>query len=508
MNTQSQPTPWILWSLPDQQAEQDCACAAVENARIYQNSQRAQAEGDCACANALQTALAFAPPGGATWQLAPDLYHASLPDNHTLAFNPLGPAGVVVLNEPARAMLDSFAHPRPLTNATETQLAALGLLVPVLNPRSPTPNVQSPIPNLLSATTLTVWLHVTNACNLRCAYCYLSRSDEAMDEATGRTAIEAVFRSAARQGFGSVKLKYAGGEPTLNFELIRHLHQYARVLAQQIGLELREVVLSNGVALSNPMLGFIRDAGMRLMISLDGVGAAHDAQRTFASGRGSFALVAQGVDRAISRGVRPHLSITVTSRSVQGVADAVAFALDRDLLFNLNFYRANGRPGGKEDLLAEDDRLIAAGQAAFAIIEARLPRQSLIAALVDRASFNAPHDRACGAGHTYMVIDPRGRVARCQMEIERAITDVFVDDPLSAIQSKYIGFQNVAVDEKEGCRDCQWRYRCAGGCPLLTYRVIGRSDVKSPYCNVYKALYPEALRLEGLRLLKWQASPN
>jgi uncharacterized protein len=38
--------------------------------------------------------------------------------------------------------------------------------------------------------------------------------------------------------------------------------------------------------------------------------------------------------------------------------------------------------------------------------------------------------------------------------------------------------------------------------------VTGRSDVKSPYCNVYKALYPEVLRLEGLRLLKWHMPPN
>ena len=65
------------------------------------------------------------------------------------------------------------------------------------------------------------------------------------------------------------------------------------------------------------------------------------------------------------------------------------------------------------------------------------------------------------------------------------------------------GFQNVPVDEKEGCRDCAWRYWCAGGCPLLAYRTAGRSDAPSPYCAVYKALYPDVLRLEGLRLLKW-----
>jgi uncharacterized protein len=252
------------------------------------------------------------------------------------------------------------------------------------------------------------------------------------------------------------------------------------------------------------MLDFIRSQKMRLMISLDGIGAEHDMQRIFINGQGSYDQVARSIDRAIERGVRPHLSITVTGRSADGAAKAVAFALDRDLLFNLNFYRDHDPRKSGADLRAEDERLIATMRAAFAVIEARLPRQSLIGALIDRASFGTPHTRSCGAGHDYLVIDHNGGVAQCQMEIERPITDVFAQDPLMAVRSTTMGFQNLSVEEKEGCRECQWRYWCAGGCSLLTYRVTGRSDVKSPYCNVYKALYPEVLRLEGLRLLKWQ----
>jgi len=433
----------------------------------------------------------------AAWQLAPDLYRAPLPGDHTLVFSPSGPTGVVVLNQPARTTLDSFTRPRPLSGATAIQLAALGLLVPASNPQPPIPNLQSH--------TLTAWLHITNACNLRCAYCYLRKTNEAMDEVTGRAAVEAVFRSAVRHGFRAVKLKYAGGEPTLNFPLIRLLHHYAQTLAEHTGLELRETVLSNGVALTDSMLDFIRDAGMRLMLSLDGVGDTHDAQRTFANGKGSFSTVVRGVDRALGRGIRPYLSITVTRRNAGGLPDAVAFALDRGLLFNLNFYRDHDYPRSREEWPAEDDRLIAAVRSAFAVVERRLPRQSFIAALLDRASFSAPHRHVCGAGRNYLVIDPHGRVARCQMEMKHTVADVWADDPLATVRAKAPGFQNVSVDEKEGCGDCPWRYWCAGGCPLLAYRVAGRSDVKSPYCRVYQALCPEVLRLEGLRLLKWRA---
>jgi uncharacterized protein len=63
--------------------------------------------------------------------------------------------------------------------------------------------------------------------------------------------------------------------------------------------------------------------------------------------------------------------------------------------------------------------------------------------------------------------------------------------------------QNLLVEEKEGCRDCTWRYWCSGGCAVATFRATGRYDVKSPNCNIYKAIYPQALRLEGLRLLRY-----
>lgn len=466
------PTPIILWTPIHEYAENDCACST--NTRSSPDK--------------LKKASLF-------WKCTPGLHQSVLNEDFTLIYNPLQ-TRIAILNGAAQGALDTFTQRGPLDNPAAQQLAEAGLLQP---------DDATQLPLDTGSHTLLAWLHVTNACNLRCVYCYINKTGEAMTETTGKAAIDAIFRSAVQHGFQAVKLKYTGGEATLNFALIKTLHTYAHELAGQTGLELQEVILSNGVAFGNPMLDFIRSEKMRLMISLDGIGAEHDAQRIFINGRGSYDQVARGIDRAIERGVRPHLSITVTGRSTDGIAKAVAFALDRDLLFNLNFYRDHDPQRSSADLRAEDERLIAAMRAAFAVIEARLPRQSLIGALVDRASFGTPHTRSCGAGHDYLVIGHNGGVAQCQMEIERPITDVFAQDPLAVVRTTTMGFQNLSVEEKEGCRECQWRYWCAGGCSLLTYRVTGRSDVKSPYCHVYKALYPEVLRLEGLRLLKWQA---
>jgi len=90
------------------------------------------------------------------------------------------------------------------------------------------------------------------------------------------------------------------------------------------------------------------------------------------------------------------------------------------------------------------------------------------------------------------------------MQIHKSVTNVHVVDLLALIRADRLGIQNLPVMEKEGCKTCEWKHWCAGGCPLETHRVTGRYDVKSPNCNIYKVLFPEALRLEGLRLLKYQ----
>src|SRR5436853_7773759 len=90
------------------------------------------------------------------------------------------------------------------------------------------------------------------------------------------------------------------------------------------------------------------------------------------------------------------------------------------------------------------------------------------------------------------------------MDTKSTITTIHTDDPLQIIRKDRRGVQGLAVEEKEGCRTCEWRHWCTGGCPVVTYRSTGRYDVKSPNCHIYKTLFPEVLRLEALRLLHYE----
>ncbi|MEW5829783.1 MAG: radical SAM protein [Chloroflexota bacterium] len=355
---------------------------------------------------------------------------------------------------------------------------------------------------------LTSWLHLTDRCNLRCDYCYLPHVREDMTSETGRAAIDATFRSAIANGFKQVKLKYAGGEPLIRFPLIVELHHYAQSLAEEHGLDLEGVVLSNGTLLTESLLSTLCSLNLRLMISLDGLGAHHDAHRRYAGGRGSFADVAEAVDLALANGLTPNISVTISSRTAEGLPDVMAWILERELPFSLNFYRENDLSASHEDMRLNEQKIIGGMLAAFKVIEENLPRRPFLGGIIDRANLSISHTHTCGVGQNYLVFDQHGRVAKCQMHIRKPIADVHAADPLAVIRADQIGIQNLSVEEKEGCKTCEWKHWCAGGCPLATYRATGRYDVKSPNCNIYKALFPEALRLEGLRLLKYQDDPE
>lgn len=454
------------------------------------------AQCDCACPDTgFHLANTSASPGSLFYQ--PHVHAQTLNQDHQLLFNPLHDQGVAVLNLPALEVWRRFVTPQPLSIADDapglaTQMVAAGLL----EPEGALANYCRSAPQ-----TLSVWLHVTNDCNLRCDYCYIRKSTDEMSAEVGQAAVEAVIRSALQNGFRRLKLKFAGGEATLNLKRVLEVQAYARQRAAQAGLAYDATVLSNGVALGERAITELETNGLKVSISLDGIGEFHDAQRQFANGRGSFAWVRRTLDRLAARGIRPFISITLSDRNADGLPEVVRFVLERDLPFNINFFRDNECSAPFADLRLRDDRIIAAMRAAFAAIEARLPERSLLDCLVDRAQFHQPHDKTCSVGEAYLVIDHQGHVAKCQMEIERPVTSIWVDDPLAVVRADRHGVQNLSVEEKEGCRECEWRYWCAGGCPVLTFRATGRYDVKSPYCRIYKAIYPELLRLEGFRLL-------
>ncbi len=148
------------------------------------------------------------------FQLANTLHIQACDRSHWLICNPIEAGNIAVVDEESLALLESFRTPTTLQEVSATRDISIPRLLPPLllflhllflfdlDQAPVTRSKQS------RASTLSAWLHITNACNLRCHYCYVSKSSEHMEQETSRRAVDAVIRSAVRHGYQRVHLKY------------------------------------------------------------------------------------------------------------------------------------------------------------------------------------------------------------------------------------------------------------------------------------------------------------
>lgn len=434
--------------------------------------------------------------------LEPDLYIQPCNDASWLVCHPTNSGQIAVMDASALILLQSFRYSRALQIASFEELQATHLFVALGFLRSQN---FATIPINQRPQTLFAWIHITNACNLRCHYCYISKSSEHMAEQTSKAAIDAIIRSAVKEDYRAIELAYAGGEASLRLPEVLALHTYAVQQASEQGLQLQARLLSNGVALTRRAIEQIKQHNIRVMISLDGLGTAHDQQRPLLNGQGSFVLVDRTISRLLEHQLIPSINVTVSARNIQTLPDLAAYLLQKDLPFTLSYYRENDCSTSLSDLHYSEEQMILGMREVFSYIEEHLPRRPLFNSLIDKGDMLSQGSHACGVGRNYLVIDQNGGIAKCHADITKTITSIDTENPLAELLADRSGVQAVPVDQREGCNTCTWRYWCRGGCPTLTYRLTGRNDVRSPNCGIYQAIFPDVLRLEALRLLKYEA---
>lgn len=438
--------------------------------------------------------------GAGSLEISQHAYLTSLGDNWV----GLGMQGApVVGNGASHALLDVLpndvsgirralpAWTGAMIQETLSALWASGILV-ASGPAPPTPLCAS------QQEILAAWFHMTEACNLACAYCYAPRRGRTMSLATAKRAVDGLFRAARARDFKYVKIKYAGGEPLLNAETLWATQRYAEVVSAREGIALTSVVLTNGVDMSDRDIDEALAHDVQISVSLDGLPQNGDQQRPSVVGAtGSAGAVLHTLDRLAARGISPHISVTITAWNLHTLPLLVRELLVRALPFSFNFVRPVH--GADVSLVPDASALIRGLMVAYDAISENVPAYSLLGMLADRANLAVPHLRTCGMGHNYMVIDVQGDVHLCQMELGtgKPVGNVFLSDPLAAVHAKGQG-RNPSVEMSKSCQVCPWAYYCTGGCPRLRDPKTGRS----PLCEVYRAVLPAVVQLEGQRLLR------
>ncbi len=468
---------------------------------------------DCACeASSVSIAgLGHGIEASTVLRPSPSLYRddVTVPE-HRIVFNPLAGEGVNLLGRGAAGIFDLVDGQRDVDGVVATAavqgysaIDTRAVLSNLYHQRLLYAGDNPPLPAHQPSTHLGVWLHITNQCNLRCTYCYISKTNEQLPITLGKRSLRAVFQAARGQGMREVTLKYAGGEALLEADTIWALDDYARELAGD-EIAITSVILTNGAPLNAANLAQIKQRGMRLALSLDGLGEAHDRQRPMLGGQPSFQRVQRGLDLAQAAGVDINVSVVVGPGNMAALPELVDYLLDRDLRFSLGFLRDNDE--ASFELAAQDEALIGAMAATYQRIALRPPRFSIMNSALDRVQLEQPHFAACGVGESYVVIKHTGEVASCQMLLNRPLGHIREGNVIKLVQTRTRERPHgTSVDDREGCRTCDWRYRCAGGCPVVTFNTYGRFDHRSPFCHVYKTLIPQLVALEGLRIARYCA---
>src|SRR6188474_825733 len=120
-----------------------------------------------------------------------------------------------------------------------------------------------------------VCLVLTHRCNLACHYCYAGEHHRRQmeDEVVDR-AVDLLFSD----GTDTAQLSFFGGEPFLRMDAMRRAVVRAR---RQAGSQRRLILqcTTNGTVLDGEAIEFVRESGMRVTVSIDGVKEAHDLHR-------------------------------------------------------------------------------------------------------------------------------------------------------------------------------------------------------------------------------------
>jgi sulfatase maturation enzyme AslB (radical SAM superfamily) len=197
-------------------------------------------------------------------------------------------------------------------------------------------------------------LLVTHACQLRCGYCRVRKYGAAMSPVAAEAGVRWLMGSLRRD----VELQFFGGEPLLALGVVKRAVALAERLSAESGKRVRFLLTTNGLALDDDAVAYLREKSFSVEISCDGTMGAQDSQRPTARGDGSWALLSAGLERLRAAGVEYQVIAVVMPEDAARAherLEALASLGHRRIQLNYALGRA-WSPRQREDLRASLDR--------------------------------------------------------------------------------------------------------------------------------------------------------
>ena len=344
---------------------------------------------------------------------------------------------------------------------------------------------------------------LTERCNLACRYCYARGTPhrEVMPMKTFRQAVDLAMTLPTN----IMTIQFAGGESFTHFSAFKKAVAYIEEQAKQVDKQVEVIVQSNGTLLARPgVVDFLREHNIRIGISLDGPCKINDMTRTYVDRRSSYHDTLRGLEAVRKGGLEVVGTLTVVGRhNIDRAEELLEFFTQLGLVgvrFNVIIAKGRGQdsweefgvtPGEYFEFMKTVIRYIGRTRA---FREANL--QHLVRNLVMRRRNFRCMRSPCGAGLDYLVISSEGDVYPCVHWLREPGLKLGNVRELDSLEWVFLSSSEVKemasriTNRIPGCRQCEWRHFCEGGCALGARDWHGTLLSPSPLCEYYRTIYP------------------
>ncbi|MDE6784882.1 MAG: thioether cross-link-forming SCIFF peptide maturase [Ruminococcus sp.] len=351
-------------------------------------------------------------------------------------------------------------------------------------------------------------LNIAHDCQLRCKYCFASTGDfgkgrKLMSFETGKHAIDFLLENSGDRP--NLELDFFGGEPLMNFKVVKQIVEYARSREAEYGKKFRFTITTNGLLLDDEKIDFINKEMSNVVLSIDGRKSVNDYFRVLPNGQGCYDMILQKYKKLVeNRGDKEYyVRGTFTNKNLDFSEDVFA-------LYEAGFDQISIEPVvGEGDEYALTEKELPAVFKEYEILAHRILENEKKGGKFNFFHFMIDLDqgpcaikrlRGCGCGNDYVAITPDGDIFPCHQFVGIDEYKMGNIDEGTFNQEMKADFANCHVYSKPECRKCWAKFYCSGGCNANNYQYMG--DVRSAHkisCELEKKRLECAIMIKAVR---------
>ena len=339
-------------------------------------------------------------------------------------------------------------------------------------------------------------LHVAHTCNLNCEYCFAGQGryhgkDAIMSFEVGKKALDFLVENSGSRH--NLEVDFFGGEPLVNFNVVKELVKYARSIEKEKNKHFRFTLTTNGVLLNDDVIDFLNKEMDNVVLSLDGRKEVNDLKRKRLDGKGSYDIIVPHFQNFVKkRGNKEYYMRGTFTRNNLDFTNDIFHMLDLGFT-ELSMEPVVSKPDTDYALREEDlDKIYEQYEIlAKEMIKRRREGKpfTFYHYMIDLTGGPCIYKRitGCGSGTEYLAVSPNGDFYPCHQFVgEKEFLMGNVNEGITNTKLRD-EFKLCNVYSRKECENCWAKLYCSGGCSANSYQTTGSIQGVYEYgCKLFR----------------------